>query len=65
MHYREPGTFSDRIEIEEPQAARTGFIAPDVSEPETIHIILTLTDKGSPALSRYARVIVSVLPVDN
>jgi hypothetical protein len=33
-----------------------------VMEPETIHIILAVTDDGLPALTRYKRVIVSVIP---
>jgi hypothetical protein len=36
--------------------------APDVSSPQTIHFILKLTDKGIPALSRYKRAIVTVVP---
>jgi hypothetical protein len=36
--------------------------APEVDQPETIHFILKVTDKGSPALSRYKRVIVTVNP---
>ena len=29
---------------------------------ETIHYILKLTDKGTPALSRYKRVIIDIMP---
>ena len=36
--------------------------APEVEKKETIHIILKVTDKGTPALSRYKRIIVTVLP---
>jgi hypothetical protein len=36
--------------------------APNVDSPQTIHFILKVTDKGSPALSRYKRVIVTVIP---
>lgn len=36
--------------------------APAVEKPETIHFILKVTDKGTPALSRYKRVIVTVVP---
>ncbi|MBK5270947.1 MAG: DUF1593 domain-containing protein, partial [Bacteroidia bacterium] len=41
---------------------RTQFVAPLVEKPETIHFILKVTDKGQPALSRYKRVIVEVVP---
>jgi len=36
--------------------------APEVEKEETIHVILKVTDKGTPALSRYKRIIVTVLP---
>ena len=39
-----------------------GLKAPEVEKPETIHYILKVTDKGSPPLSRYKRVIVTVEP---
>lgn len=38
------------------------LIAPDVDKPETIHFILKVTDKGTPALTRYKRVIVTINP---
>ncbi len=38
------------------------IVAPEVGKPETIHFILKVTDKGTPALSRYKRVIVTVIP---
>jgi hypothetical protein len=36
--------------------------APQVDSPQTVHFILKVTDKGTPALSRYGRVIVTVVP---
>lgn len=36
--------------------------APEVNKPETAHFILKVTDKGTPALSRYKRVIVNIVP---
>lgn len=36
--------------------------APDVDKPQTAHFILKVTDKGTPALSRYKRVIVTITP---
>jgi len=35
---------------------------PQVEKQEKLHFILKLIDKGTPALSRYKRVIVTVLP---
>jgi len=36
--------------------------APVVDSPQTVHFILKVTDKGTPALSRYKRVIVTITP---
>jgi hypothetical protein len=36
--------------------------APQVEKPEILHFILKLTDKGTPALARYKRVILHVAP---
>jgi len=36
--------------------------APEVTSPQTVHFILRVTDKGTPALSRYKRVIVTLIP---
>lgn len=36
--------------------------APKVDSPQTLHFILRLTDKGTPKISRYKRVIVTVTP---
>ena len=36
--------------------------APEVTSPQTVHFILRVTDKGTPALSRYKRVIVTIIP---
>jgi hypothetical protein len=63
--YPEAGTFKGPV--------NTGFLAenlynvhtikaPEVTKPETIHFILRLSDKGSPSLCSYKRVIVTVLP---
>jgi hypothetical protein len=38
------------------------FTAPVVKEPREAHFIVRVTDKGSPPLTRYERVIVTVLP---
>ncbi len=38
------------------------IVAPEVDKPESVHFILKVTDKGTPALSRYKRVIVTIDP---
>ncbi|MCC5929435.1 MAG: hypothetical protein JJU28_09340 [Cyclobacteriaceae bacterium] len=34
----------------------------EISRPQTTHVILQVTDTGTPALTRYQRVIVNILP---
>jgi hypothetical protein len=41
---------------------RGSFIAPKANAANTIHLIVAVTDKGSPSLIRYRRVIVTVDP---
>ncbi|UCG28177.1 MAG: DUF1593 domain-containing protein [Bacteroidales bacterium] len=36
--------------------------APEVESPKTVHFILKVTDKGIPALSRYKRIIITIVP---
>jgi len=43
-------------------AQRIYGTTPKVEKTKTIHIMLKVTDKGSPALSRYKRVILRVFP---
>lgn len=63
FHYPEAGTYRGRIAIEgADNIQRVPVIAPKVDQPATAHFILRLTDKGSPTLSRYQRVIVTILP---
>lgn len=38
--------------------------APEVESPQTAHFILKVTDKGSPVLTRYKRVVVNILPAE-
>jgi hypothetical protein len=64
MHYREAGSFAGNISFR-PYAAniyRVPFTTPKVDKPETVHFILKVTDKGTPRLTRYKRVIVQILP---
>lgn len=63
ISYPEVGTYRDNdIFIHGAGSAKASFLAPEVSEAETVHIILAVTDEGSPPLTRYQRVIVTVEP---
>ncbi|MHB9006586.1 MAG: nucleoside hydrolase-like domain-containing protein [Limisphaerales bacterium] len=59
--YPEAGTFRGAIDfVAEGPVLR--LRAPPVSAPETVHVVLRVTDDGDPPLSRYERVICTVLP---
>jgi len=50
------------LNIENAKSMKAAFVAPKVTKPETMHIILAVTDQGAPPLTRYRRVIVTVYP---
>jgi hypothetical protein len=61
--YPEPGNYTGpEVQIENPQTASASFAAPQVRAPQQLHIILVVTDTGTPALTRYGRVIVTIQP---
>ena len=63
--YPEAGTYKGNVSFR-PYAPNLYAIpvitAPLVKKPETIHFILKVTDKGTPALASYKRIIVTVEP---
>ncbi len=60
--YPDAGSYKGEIKIVPESADGAYVVAPEVKTKETIHIILRVTDKGTLPLSRYKRVIVTVLP---
>jgi hypothetical protein len=63
FQYPEAGSRSTLVDIRPPEnASRAYIVAPQVEHIETAHVILRLSDKGTPSLSRYQRVVVTVLP---
>ena len=60
--YKEAGTYNGYVELIDNDTNKVHFTAPEVSEPTTIHLILEVKDTGSPALTGFARVIVTVMP---
>jgi hypothetical protein len=64
FHYPEAGGYEGaplRYAAAE-NMARITMMAPQVEKPETTHVVLRVTDRGSPPLSRYERVIVTIRP---
>ncbi len=64
-HYSEPSTYKKTLAISNAGSRDPSFVAPNVAVTQTIHIILEVTDTGTPPLTRYQRVIVTVNPGPN
>lgn len=67
FYYREAGTFACSasrtgapLKINDADKANAWFEVPRTIRVGTIHIILEVTDRGTPALTRYRRVIINV-----
>jgi hypothetical protein len=66
FQYPEAGTYRELIKINGAEnLARLYITAPEVKQKETVHFVLKVTDKGTPPLSRYKRVIVNLMPKQN
>jgi len=63
FHYPEAGSYQEMIPIASAENARSVWVnAPEVDDKVTAHFILQVTDKGTPPLTRYKRVRVTILP---
>ncbi|QRK11284.1 DUF1593 domain-containing protein [Archangium violaceum] len=62
FQYREAGTYSGAVTLSGGTSREASFTAPTVTSPATVHIILTVRDNGSPQLTSYRRVVVTVSP---
>jgi len=63
FQYPEAGSYKEPIKLGYAENYPTvSGRAPVVTKPETAHFIVKVTDKGSPPLTRYGRVIVTFVP---
>jgi hypothetical protein len=63
VYYPEPGSYRGPAPaFEGATSSQASFVAPKVDTAQSLHFILTLTDDGSPPLTRYQRVILTVQP---
>jgi hypothetical protein len=62
FQYPEAGSYHESIRIGAENLYRVFIRAPRVDRPQTTHFILSVTDKGTPPLTRYKRVIVNIVP---
>ncbi|MBQ9173123.1 MAG: DUF1593 domain-containing protein [Bacteroidales bacterium] len=59
--YREAGTYDGKVELKNADSKKASFVIPaDAPSGSTIHLILEVTDNGTPALTHFQRVIVTV-----
>lgn len=63
FHYPEAGSYKELIKIASPENAHGAYVrVPEVGKEETAHFILKVTDRGTPRLSCYKRIIVTIEP---
>jgi hypothetical protein len=67
IYYPEPGTYRGEIDLQHANSARAQLHVPKRAsdqrqEVRTIHLLIEVTDDGTPALTRYGRIIVAVKP---
>jgi hypothetical protein len=62
ISYPEVGTYKGDVQLGTVGENLVAFTAPTADQPQTVHLILIGTDNGEPALTRYQRVVVEILP---
>ncbi len=60
--YAEAGTPGLDVELSSTDGETTSLVAPQVSEPATLHVILQLEDRGQPSLFAYRRAVIRLRP---
>ncbi|WP_156033165.1 nucleoside hydrolase-like domain-containing protein [Sediminibacter sp. Hel_I_10] len=58
--YNEPSTYKGAITIEESSSSICKILVPSEASGKTIHLILEITDNGTPALTAYRRIVINV-----
>ena len=60
--YQEAGSYKKMVSVDQPGGKKISFVAPKVDKPETIHIILEVSDRATPSLYAFQRMIITVIP---
>ena len=60
--YNEVGTYPGAVTIANSRTRVASLVAPRVSAPATLHVILEVQDGGTPRLTHYQRVVITVVP---
>ncbi|MDL2300969.1 DUF1593 domain-containing protein [Lachnospiraceae bacterium OttesenSCG-928-D06] len=63
--YREPGSFRGTLQILNHMEREATVMIPNVDRMCTIHVILSVSDKTAYPVTRYQRIIITVLPISN
>lgn len=59
--YNDAGTYPGQISISDPSVLSTNFRVPvNAKSGQTINVVLEVTDEGTPPLTRYRRVVITV-----
>jgi hypothetical protein len=60
FHYQEPGTYRGNINLSNSTSGTAKLSVPgDLTNGDTIHVVLIVTDDGSPPLTRYRRIVIT------
>lgn len=62
FQYQEADTHTGAVSLSGSTSRDASFTAPTVSAPATVHVILAVQDNGTPRLTSYRRVVVTVTP---
>jgi hypothetical protein len=63
FQYPGPGDAgANAVEIRDSHSARVSIRVPVADRPETLHVVLAVTDTGTPELTRYRRILITVMP---
>lgn len=60
--FEEAGTYKEHLQFTKTDGTVLTFTAPKVKKPSTIHLVFEVTDIGTPRLTEFKRIIVTVLP---
>jgi hypothetical protein len=62
-HYQDAGSYPAEVAIPNAAAPDTNVQVPIDAQPgQTIHLILEATDSGTPSLTRYQRIVLTIQP---
>lgn len=61
-YYREPSTYSGTVVLDSSKDSVCRLLIPQDAAGCTLHIVLKVTDNGTPALTSYRRVVLHVMP---